>query len=61
MYAVLDPIVSEFETEAQEESHHAWIRTELARRSSEPQSLIAHDQVMAEMRDLIASKSSASN
>jgi len=59
MHAVLDPIVSEFDTQEQEERHTAWIRAELERRNLAPQELIPHDQVMAEMKILIASKKSA--
>jgi len=56
MTAVLDPIVSEFETEEQEQAHTDWLCAELERRSAIQQELIPHDQVMAEMRALMAAK-----
>ena len=54
--AKLDPIVSEFETTEEEEAYDAWFRAkvEASLMSTEPD--IPHDQVMAEMRELIESK-----
>lgn len=51
------PIVSEFESEEQEQSYLRWLeaKVEAARANTGPR--IAHDKVMAEMRKIIADKS----
>ena len=52
----LSPIESEFETTEDAEAYDAWFRAkvEKALRSKDPG--IPHDEVMAEMRELIAKK-----
>ena len=52
----LSPIESEFETTEDAEAYDAWFRAKVqaALESTEPN--IPHDEVMAEMRALIASK-----
>jgi len=50
----LDPLFSEFETQAQEETHTAWIRAELTRRIANPGKDIPHDEVMRRMDERIA-------
>lgn len=56
MNAVLDPLVSEFETQEQAASYDRWLlaKVEKARQSTKP--LIPHDQVMAEARALLELK-----
>ena len=56
MNAVLSPLVSEFETPEKEFAYTAWLEAKIkcARSSAKP--LIPHDQVMAQVQDVIASK-----
>ena len=56
MHTVLDPIVSEFQTEEQAASHDQWFRAEVEKALANSNPRIPHDQVMAEMRALIESK-----
>jgi len=49
----LDPLISEFETDGQEQAHTAWIRSELERRKRIPQGKTPHDEVMRRMRERI--------
>ncbi len=56
MNAVLDPIVSEFDTTEQAASHDQWFRAQVQKALDNTEPRIPHDQVMAEMRALIASK-----
>ncbi len=56
MDTVLDPIVSEFNTAEQAASHGQWFRVEVQKALNNTAPCIPHDQVMAEMRALIASK-----
>lgn len=55
----LSPIVSEFETEEQEQAYLHWLeaKIEAARADSRPR--LAHDSVMAEIREILAAKSGA--
>lgn len=53
----LSPIVSEFETEEEAEAYDRWFRDKVERSLADPRPPVAHDQVMAEMRKLIAEKS----
>ena len=57
----LDPIVSEFETEAQAESYDRWFRAKVQAAIDEPGELIPHDEAMARVRETIrrAAKKSA--
>lgn len=49
----LDPLISEFETEEQAASHDRWFRAKVQKALADPKPNIPHDQVMAEMRDLL--------
>ena len=57
MSADLSPLVSEFQTDGKEASYRAWLKAKIERSRSSTKPLIPHDQVMAEGRTLIASKS----
>lgn len=59
MNAVLSPIVSEFETEEQAVSYDRWFRAKVEASRADPRPSISHDQVMADMRALLAKKKSA--
>lgn len=54
MSSVLDPIISEFATQEQADSHAQWFcaKVQEAIQSTKPR--IPHDQVMAEMDAIIA-------
>ena len=54
MSTVLSPIISEFETIEQENSYNEWLRTKVAASLADPRPAIPHDEVMAEMENLIA-------
>jgi len=54
MSAQLSPIVSEFETEEQAASYDRWFRSKVQASLNDPRPNIPHDQVMAEMRGIIA-------
>ena len=56
MKIALDPIVSEFDTTEQADSHDQWFRAQVQKALDNTEPRIPHDQVMAEMRALIASK-----
>lgn len=51
------PIVSEFESEEQEQSYLRWLKAKVEASRADPRPAIPHDEVMAEMWELIASKS----
>ncbi|OYU32430.1 MAG: stability determinant [Comamonadaceae bacterium PBBC2] len=53
MNAILSPLVSEFETEAQETSHVAWVKAKVQASLDDTRPGIPHDQVMAEMEAII--------
>ena len=48
------PIVSEFETPEQEASYLEWLKRKVAASLADPRPPVPHDQVMAEMREIIA-------
>ena len=50
----LSPIVSEFETVEEAEAYDAWLRDKVAKSLADPRPSIPHDQVMAEIREIIA-------
>ncbi|HEP9751791.1 hypothetical protein [Pseudomonas aeruginosa] len=52
--AKLSPIVSEFETDEQADSYDRWFRRKVQESLDDPRPNIPHDQVMAEMRGIIA-------
>ena len=54
MNSVLDPIISEFETENQAANHDQWFRTKVQQALDSKAPRIPHDQVMAEMEAIIA-------
>ena len=56
MNAVLSPIVSEFKTQEQDDSYAAWLLQKLERAENSVKPNIPHDQVMAKMNALLASK-----
>ena len=56
MSAQLSPIVSEFETEEQAASYDRWFRAKVQASLDDPRPSIPHDQVMAEMRAMLAAK-----
>ncbi len=56
MNAKFSPMVSEFESEKQEASYTAWLKAKVKASLEDPRPSIPHDEVMAEMRELIESK-----
>lgn len=54
MNAILSPMVSEFETQEQANSHAAWVKAKVQASLEDPRPGIPHDQVMAEMEAIIA-------
>lgn len=53
MNTSLSPMVSEFETIEQENSYNEWLRAKVAASLADPRPAIPHDEVMAEMENLI--------
>lgn len=53
----LSPIVSEFETEEEAAAYDRWFRAKVEASLADTRPGIPHDEVMAEMRRIIASKS----
>lgn len=53
MNTALSPMVSEFETIEQENSYNEWLRAKVAASLADPRPAIPHDEVMAEMENLI--------
>lgn len=56
MSTPLDPIISEFETQEQADSYDRWFRERVRASLNDPRPGIPHDDVMAEMRELLATK-----
>ncbi|EGJ4977009.1 antitoxin [Escherichia coli :H19] len=54
MNTALSPMVSEFETVEQENSYNEWLRAKVAANLADLRPAIPHDEVMAEMENLIA-------
>lgn len=54
MNTALSPIISEFETIEQEESYTKWLREKVAASLADTRTPTPHDEVMAEMENLIA-------
>ncbi|EAV8896101.1 antitoxin [Salmonella enterica] len=54
MNIALSPIVSEFETVEQENNYNEWLQAKVAASLADPRPAIPHDEVMAEMEQLIA-------
>lgn len=61
MSVQLSPIVSEFETEEQAASYDKWFRAQVHAAIDDPRANIPHDQVMAEMRELLEAQQKTSN
>ncbi len=59
MNAPLDPLISEFETEAEAASHDRWFRAKVAEAISSGQPRIPHDQAVARVEALLAEKKAA--
>jgi len=53
MSVALSPIVSEFETQEQANSHDRWFRAKVQASLANPSPSIPHDQVMAQMDAII--------
>jgi len=53
MTTVLDPYVSEFETEEQEAQYTLWLRSKIQEAIDDPKPCVPHDDVMAKMDALI--------
>ena len=54
MDAPLDPLISEFETEAQAASYDRWFRAKVAEAMSSDQPRIPHDEAVARVEALLA-------
>lgn len=48
------PIVSEFETIEKAAAYEKWLKEKVAAALADPRPPVPHDQVMAEMREIIA-------
>ena len=48
------PIVSEFESAEQEESYLRWLEAKVAKSRADPRPPVPHEEVMAEMRQIVA-------
>lgn len=57
MNAEQSPIASGLQTEEQSASHDRWLRAKVQASIDDPRPNVPHDQVMADMRALIESKS----
>ena len=53
MGTALSPLISEFETIEQQDSHTEWLRAKVMASLDDSRPVIAHDEVMAEMDVLI--------
>ena len=56
MNTQLSPIKSEFATTEQAEAYERWFRTKVQESLDDDSPLIPHEQVMAEMQELLDSK-----
>jgi len=54
MSAQLSPIVSEFETQEQADSHDRWLRRKVQESLDDARPGLPHDEVMAEMETIIS-------
>lgn len=59
MNAVLSPIESEFATAEEAAAYDRWFRDQVQEAIDDPRPSIPHDQVMAEMRAIIALRKNA--
>ena len=53
MTTALSPIVSEFDTVEQEQRYDAWLKAKVAASLADPRPPVAHDEVMAELDEII--------
>ncbi|WP_273721604.1 MULTISPECIES: antitoxin [unclassified Bartonella] len=53
MKTVLSPLISEFETVEQETSYTTWLCEKVKNSLENPYPVISHDEVMAEMENVI--------
>jgi hypothetical protein len=56
MNTVLSPIESEFQTTDEAASYESWFRAKVQKSLDNPLPNIPHDQVMAEMRQMLEAK-----
>jgi hypothetical protein len=54
MNAVLDPIVSEFETQEQADNYDRWFRAKVQEALDDPRPSVPHDEVMRRMEERFA-------
>ena len=54
MNAVLDPIVSEFETQQQADSYDRWFRAKVQEALDDPRPSLPHDEVVRRMEERFA-------
>ena len=59
MNAVLDPLISEFPSSDAASQYDAWLQAKIARSIADGAPRLPHDQVMAEMQELLATKRAA--
>ena len=52
----LSPIVSEFDSVEQAEAHDAWVRAKIAASLAYTRPVVSHDEAMARVRNVLASK-----
>lgn len=55
----LSPIVSEFATSEDAEAYDAWFRAKVEKAMNSTEPSIPHDQVMAEMKEMLAKRRDA--
>jgi hypothetical protein len=55
----LDPIISEFETEEDAAAYDIWFRAQVEAGLRDNEPTIPHEQVMAEMREMLDAKRNA--
>lgn len=61
MSAALSPIVSEFETQEASDAYDLWYREKVSKSMNSNQPLLAHDQVKAEIRELLNHRKTLKN
>ncbi len=54
MNAVLDPLVSEFETQEQADRYDRWFRAKVQEALDDPRPSVAHDEVVRRMEERFA-------
>lgn len=61
MNAILSPIESEFATAEEAEAYDRWLRAEVQASIDDPAPNVPHDQVMADMRAMLAERKGRKN